>query len=739
MSGRILRGAVFLSAVVIVLAAGPVSGTDAPQEDEKLVLVLSGGGARGAAHIGALKVLEELRIAPDLIVGTSMGSIIGGLYAAGWSPEEIHELLLEIDWNEVFTDSIERNRLSFRRKQDDRPYLIDTRLHFDKEGFHLPSGVLGGQSLELLLRTLEARTRPARNFDELPIPYRAVATDIEAGKPLVFDSGSLATAMRASMAIPGAFSPVIYEGHTLVDGGSVANLPVGIAQSLGADSVIAVDITSPLTNPGEEMSSFLDVFMQMNSLVTVGNRMEDVKRLGPGDVYVRPELGDISFVAFDRADDAVEIGAQATRAKTDELRRFSKSEAEWAAFLARQRRRPSDTVHVDSIRLENRGKLNDKMALHTLGFETPADLDTEELRTGIMDLFHLKQSGVITFHMDETGGEQELVIESPPPKDGLNTLQFGVSFVNDFRGHTGYTLSVRHQYLSVNSYGGEWQNLVQVGSNGKFGSQFYQPLDTKLRWFVAPALLFSNYEQEVWVDGAPWAEYRVKKEQASLSFGRVFGNWGEFRIGGFTSDNRAKPRIGDPSYPTAEEDRGGFVANFLVDTENTVLFPQSGALINASYNRGLASMGSDVEFEQLYVSASRAWSSGKYSFIPYLEYGDNFGGTSSIFDLFTLGGPGRLSGLGFDELVGEKLALARFVLRRQLFSQDLAGIRLRFYAGMSLEAGNVYDHDDSIDFDSLMNSWSLFVGAETPIGPLFVGYGYTDGDDRVYLAIGQYF
>lgn len=739
MSRRVLRGTVFLAVIACVLTAVPSVGEEGPEEGDKLVLVLSGGGARGAAHIGALKVLEQLHIAPDLIVGTSMGSIVGGLYAAGWSPEEIHQLLLEINWNEVFTDGIERNRMSFRRKQDDRPYLIDTRLHFDKEGFHLPSGALGGQSLELLLRSIEARTRPARDFDELPIPYRAVATDIEAGKPLVFDSGSLATAMRASMAIPGAFSPVIYEGHTLVDGGSVANLPVGIAQSLGADSVIAVDISSPLTKPGEEMSSFLDVFLQMNSLVTVGNRMEDVKRLGPGDVYIRPELGDISFVDFDRADEAVEIGAEATRTKTDDLRRFSKSETEWAAFLERHRHGPSDTVHVDRLRLENHGKLRDEIALGALDIETPAELDTEELRNRIMSLFHLRQSAVITFHLEEDDGEEVLVIESPPLETGRNSLQFGVSFVNDFSGHTGYNLTVRHQYLPVNRYGGEWQNVIQLGTNEKFGSQFYQPLDAGLHWFVAPALLFSQNEQEIWVDGEPWAEYRLRREEASLNVGRVLGNWGQFRVGGFFSDNRAKPRIGDPSFPIEEEDRAGWASSFLVDTENTVVFPRSGTLVDLSYTRGEESMGSDLEFEQVSVRASHAWSSGKYSFVPYLEYGDNFGDTGSLFDLFSLGGPGRLSGLGMDELIGEKMAFARLTLRRQLMGQNLGGIRLHFYAGLALEAGNVYDHNDSIDIDSFMPSGTVFVGAETPIGPVLLGYGYTDGRDRVYLAIGDHF
>lgn len=394
---------------------------------------------------------------------------------------------------------------------------------------------------------------------------------------------------------------------------------------------------------------------------------------------------------------------------------------------------------MDRVRLENRGKLNDKIAYRALGIEGPADLDTEELRTGIMNLFHLRQSGVITFRVDPKDGEQELVVESPPPKNGLNSLQFGVGFVNDFRGHTGYTLTVRHQYLPANSYGGEWQNILQVGSIEKLGSQFYQPLDGGLKWFVAPAVLLTRFEQELWADGEPLAEYRVRQKLARVNFGRVLGNWGQLRIGAFVSDNKAEPRIGDPSFPSTKEDRGGIEADFFVDTEDSVSFPQSGALVNLSYSKGIEGAGSDLEFEQLFASASQAWTTGKFTFVPYLEYGDCFGDTDSFFDTFTLGGLGRLSGLGSDELIGEKLAFARLSFRRSLLSKDLGGVRLRFYAGMSLEAGNVYDHDDSIDLDSLMTSWSLYVGAETPIGPLFLGYGNTEGRDRVYLAIGDYF
>lgn len=264
----------WLAFVVVVLTAGAgPAGAEtepaAPENPPGLVLVLSGGGARGAAHIGALRVLEELKVVPDMIIGTSMGSIVGGLYAAGWSPDELEELLATVDWNQVFTDHISRRQLSFRRKQDDRPFLIPNRLHFDDNGFYLPPGLLGGQSLHLLLASLEARSLPDDDFDRLPIPFRAIGADIESGRAVVLDRGSLATAMRASMAIPGVFSPVEWNDHTLSDGGAVANLPIGIAQQLGAEQIIAIDIASPLMSPGKKLKNFWSVFKQMKDRKSV--------------------------------------------------------------------------------------------------------------------------------------------------------------------------------------------------------------------------------------------------------------------------------------------------------------------------------------------------------------------------------------------------------------------------------------------------------------------------------------
>jgi len=515
-------------AVVAFLAlalVAPLAAEEPVKEDPKLVLVLSGGGARGIAHIGVIRVLEELHIAPDLIVGTSMGSIIGGLYAAGWSPDEMEEIVRIIDWTKIFTDRVERRNRSFRRKQDDRPVLIQGRLYFEGMKPVIPSGVIKGQRLELALQIIEALSAAETDFDELPIPYRAIAADIATGKAAVISSGSLATAMRASMSVPGALPPVKIDGRELVDGGITANLPVGIAQDLGAHKIIAVDISSPLLEEeDEQFESFMSVFTHLNSLLTVRNRDHDAALLQPDDVLIVPDLGDISFVSFDRVEDAVAIGEEAARQQIDELRKFSATRNRWTEFESRTRAQGLVPLQVDRVRLENTSRVDDRLVRKALTIRPPETLDQKTLGSDLLELYNTRYFGVIGFHFNEIGEDvHELVIETPEPPHGRGSLQFGIGFLDDFDGGSTYHLQARHQYLPANRRGGEWETLVQLGTVAGVKSSFYQPLDWGMRWFVEPSLSYNRGTQEIWFEGQAFAEYQFRAFDARLAAGRVLG------------------------------------------------------------------------------------------------------------------------------------------------------------------------------------------------------------------------
>ena len=725
----------------LLAPAAPAAETETPEpERPKLALVLSGGGARGLAHVGVLKVLEEHHVVPDLVVGTSMGAVVGGLYCAGWTPEQLEELVATLDWANVFTDRVPRQDRSFRRKQDDRPIMIQGRIHFNGLKPTLPSGIIRAEKLNLILSALEVLSVTSTDFDELPIPYRAVAADIATGEPVILDSGSLAVAMRASMSVPGAFPPVNLDGRELVDGGIAANLPVGIARDLGADVIIAVDISSPLISDGDSLGSFLEIYNHLNSLLTASNVDRDLALLGPGDLLIKPDLGDLSFVSFDRADEAISLGETGARARGAELDRFVSDDMRWAAFAASPTARLDEPIQIDSVRIENSSRVGDPIVRKAFSIDAPEALEVITLGQELLELYNSRYFGSISFHIEEQDGVNELVVDTPPPPHGRGSLQFGIGIIDDFEGGSGYHLLARHQLLPVNRRGGEWQTALQAGTTSLFSSEFYQPLDPAMKWFVDPSITFRRELFEFWDDGKPIAEYLVSTSGAGLASGRVLGNWGELRVRGFTSRVRGKPRIGAPDFSTESERRGGVDFGFRIDTLDQVVFARSGTEAHIRYSVSSEALGADSDFEQVWGAVSHSWSFGEFTLNPYLEYGDNLVPTGSILDLFALGGLGRLSGLGTNELLGERLVMARLLTFRRLWHMSFSSLKVQFYAGLSLEAGNTYVDGDPMTWDSLLTGGSVYLSANTPIGPAYIGYGWTEsGRDRVYFAIGDRF
>jgi NTE family protein len=727
-----------LALVLLYVTARAVGAATQPAPAPRLVLVLSGGGARGAAHVGVLKVLEELHVVPDMVVGTSMGSIVGGLYAAGWSPDDIEKLLESVDWNAVFSDTITRADRSFRRKQDDRPQMIPAKLRFRKFKPYLPPGVLGGQNLELFLRSLEIQSSGERDFDRLPIRYRAVATDIATGEVVVIGRGSLATAMRASMSIPGALPPVELDGRRLVDGGASANLPVGIAQELGATHIIAIDISSPLKPAGEELNDFISVLDRLYNIMTVSNRVIDSGRLRGGDVLIRPELGDISFVDFQRTAEAVGVGEKAAREKGDILRTYAGDEAAWVAFVAGRHPRPLAGALIDRIRLENSSPVADELIRRVLALAPGQSADDATLRPALLRLFSLDYLGLIKDRLETLpDGSRELVITTPPPRYGRNRLQLGISLAGDFQGDSQYAIVLRHQLLAANQRGGEWQNGLQFGEAGVLESGFYQPLDYGMRWFVHPQAGLYRETQRLWADGRAVAEYRMSRAVVRLDAGRVLGSWGELRVGAYFSGYRGENRLGASVFPDLSEHRAAAEASFRIDSLSSRAFPRDGADLKLRYTRSTRALGSDSDFEQVHGRGSFALTAGENTLRPELEYGDSRGDAGSVFSLFQLGGLSHLAGLGASELLGEKVAFAQLAGYRRLKKLDLGGLHVRVFAGVSVEAGNVYGHHDPITGSSLRTGWSAFLGADTPIGPAYIAYGDTGGRSRVYVTIGD--
>ena len=709
-------------------------------EHPNVVLVLSGGGARGAAHIGVLKVLEELHVRPDMIVGTSIGSIIGGLYAAGWSPDRIETLLKETDFRETFIDQLPRTEKSFRRKQDDAVFLIPTRLRFKGWIPYIPTSVLGGQRLDLFLKGLEIESTGITDFDDLPIPFRAVTANLTDGRAVILDHGSLATAMRASMGIAGVFAPVELNGMKLVDGGTAANLPIGIAQDLGAQHIIAVDITSPLASP-EELGSVFSIVGQLTGFLTVFNRLEDIKKLKPGDVLITPELGDLQFSDFKKAPTVIVAGEVAARAKANELKRFAVSDQEWAEFQAKHDTwDPSQTV-VDHLKIENESWVDDRVIMHKLPEPTGKPINATDFQRSVMKLYGLDYFGTIEpeFHRVDDHGEMTLHIPEKPY--GRNSLQFSIGFQNDFKGDTSHHFALRHMLLAANRMGGEWVNVGQFGSTTLFSSTFYQPLGYSMHWFASPEV--STRRSPVTLrddEGNAQAEYRVGWQNGAIDFGRVLGEWGEVRLGPFWGQEEGDLHIGIQVLPDYRIKTGGLRFTFRADTLDESTFPSKGLEVLAMGTDSSEAMGADDLRRQAYVSAAGAFTFHRTTLIPLVQAGWTPEGTATLGTSFYLGGPGKLSGLYPQQLRGDKMAFARLAVYRELSKINLGPLSTGVYAGATIEAGNVYAESDSIGLDTFRHGGSIYLGAKTPIGPIFVGYGFADGGDNLFfLLIGERF
>jgi NTE family protein len=738
-----MKVAAFALGCLLILPAFAEEAGTVPAEPPprpKVALVLSGGGARGSAHIGVLKMLEEYHVPVDLIVGTSMGSIVGGLYAAGWSSEEIEERVTTLDWGSVFVDRLDRNDETFRRKEEDLRFLIPLKMRFKDWKPYLPSAVVGGQNLELLFQSFEIEATGEDNFDQLPIPYRAVASDLATGQAVVIDKGSLSLAMRASMALPGIFPPVELDGKELADGGMAANFPIRIARALGAEIIIGVDISSPLRTK-EQLGNILTRIDQVTGLLTNANKEADMAYVEPQDVIIVPELGDITFSDFAKAKETIVRGEIATREVEARLRQLSVSDDAWRAYELRHHRRPASELVVNTVIIKNTGPLNDAIVDRRINIPIGEPLNSVDLGEQLTDLYGLDVFGPInhTFTRGDDGGT--LTIDVPPKPYGRNSLQFGFFMASDFKGNFAFDLAMSHLLLPVNRRGGEWRNILQFGTNSLVASEFYQPLNDALNWVFDTRVGVRRDQIDVFSDtGEALAQYIFTTTDLTAGFGRVFGNWGQVGLGGFRAWGEGHKRIGIDALPSINNDDGGLVLDFRIDTLDSITWPRHGTHLRGEYRQSLEEMGAQADGNYAGIDFGQSFTFGKNTMFFTAEMSTVVSGAAVIDNVFFLGGFLRLSGLEPNQLIAERGGLARVMYYRELSAFDLGSLTQRMYVGISLETGNVYDRGDPVTVKSLIVAGSVFVGADTFLGPAYFGYGRAqDGQDSIYLIIGQRF
>ena len=744
-----LRRRAWPCAVLLLALAGSALSQEPPHapaldspDGPTIGVALSGGGARGLAHIGVLKALEELRIPIHAIAGTSIGAMAGALYASGMKPAQMEQLVGAIPWRDVLSDEVAWRDRRFQEKQEQRQYFLGLELGLAGEGRRARSGVIAGHQLELFLRRLTEEVGTLR-FEALSIPFRAVATDMNAAESYVMAQGNLARALRASMAVPVLFEPVNIDGHLLVDGGILNNLPVDVAREMGAEVVIAVDISSPL---GEvrTASSLFEVAYQSVDTALIQNTL---RSLATADLVVAPDLGELSSADFEASAELIRRGYEATMARRRFLETLSVSPeqyASWQAATTPEIQTPAPTI--DFVRFVGNERTAEARLAATTRDLVGQRATYDNIEPYVNRIYAMQSFLTVGYDIetDEAGGEG-VVFRLIEKSWGPHYLKFGFAIASDIDVDTDFSLFIGHRMRNVNALGGEWLNDIQVGSGFGWRSELYQPLDYHERRFIAPYLRAEQRKQRVFDDPSDdqLAEFDIFSAALGLDVGLNFEH-SRLRAGLWRGLERSNLEIGadDAPFPDYDVQEGAVRLEWQHDSLNDRLFANRGAFAQGTLNLYREALGSEADHEQLdlrgYVRVpfGRASALHLEGLARLLEAGDEPLPESAFV---TLGGLDDLAGFPTGSLIGTRAMLFRAGVISGITPWELPVIGAPRIIALA-HGGHVWQEDESVDLHDLQYGASAGLAVDLLGAILFAGTGYTEGGDmRYYVRIGTGF
>jgi NTE family protein len=716
-----------------------VSGAERPS----VGLVLSGGGARGGAHIGVLKALEELRVPVDYVAGTSIGAVVGGFYVSGMTVADLEQLVESLEWETAFLNVTPRQLKSFRRKRDDDSFLVNQKPGLNDGEFELPIGLVQGQVIDMIISRETLRASQVDNFDQLSIPFRAVAGDIVTGEPVVLRSGSLARAIRASMSIPAALSPIEIDGRLLVDGGIAMNLPVDVARDMGADVVIAVDISSDLLGR-ETLRSVLDITSQLTNMLTRNGTLQQRAKLTDDDFILDPQFAeDLTSMEFARMPETIQAGYDAVMQNREAFARLALPEEQYQAHLAARRDpRMRDLPIVEFVRLENDGPVADSVVEARLGaIELGEPLDVDAVERAMNTVYGLDYYQNVRYGLVREDGETGIELELDARAWGPNYLQLGMEYSSAADSDSLFGLAASYLSTAINPLGGEWRATAVIGDEPALIADMYRPMGPKGLYFYAPSLYLESTQFNVYEGDQRITEAQLREATLEFAVGRELLTWGEYRFGLRAARGSFNLRVGDPSFINEDSfRRGEFFGRFSVDTMDSVAFPREGTQTmiewRASRQQLLELLEADADFDQLLISASHAKTWGRHTVLATLRWDATVSGTAPDSRLYRMGGFFDISGLNRNQLFGQHATRIGAAYYRRI--GDLA--LFPAFAGMSIELGNVWDRREDISARDSFFGGSFWAGVDTPVGPVYVGYGRAEGgEDAFYISLGRVF
>ncbi len=705
--------------------------TDRP----KIGLVLGGGGARGYAHLGVLKKLEEMRIPYDYIAGTSMGSIVGGFLATGMDTEELIRVVRAADWDDLFSDKTDREDLPFRRKTDDALGLFGPKLGVGKDNDLLPKGVMAGQKITFMFESVASQRVNAASFDHLPIPYRAIATDIVSGQMVVVDSGGLSMAMRASMSVPGVFDPVRRDGALLVDGGLVRNLPVDIARKMGADVVIAVDVGTKLATK-EELNSALAIIYQMSGLLTVSNTEIQIESLDETDVLISPAIGDlVSSADFDKLDEAIPLGYDATVAVQDQLQRYSLSEADYRAWRQHIDGCVEGPAQVHFVRLNNQSRFSDDVIRELITIKPGEHLNLKRLDRDLRQIYGLGFIRQARYSVVEQGGQQGIEITVLQDERGSDYIETGLDLAFSDRGTT---FNIRGGYLKTNldDRGAEFRAMVQLGESAGIFVDYFKPLDDRLRYSFHPSASYFRRPLHIFdQEGDAVSEVKLDEFGGSISLTREFSRYARATVGFTRYSGSMDITVGNPDLDLFDFDGADLFLDLEYDRLDDRFLPTRGLYSRLKYTDSVENLGADIDFDQVKFSLFGSHTFGRHNFTWGGQYNTSLDDDAPIYGWYTGGGFLNMSGYEANSLVGPHFGYVMTGYRYQVAQSGF----LPGYVGTTLEFGNASSERDDIFSDGRING-SFYFAYKTPLGPVYLGIGWSEDRSALYfLRFGSVF
>jgi NTE family protein len=706
----------------------------APKNRPLIGVALEGGGALGQAHIGVLKWFEEHHIPVDYLAGTSMGGLVGGLYATGKSADELRTVVKTADWPLLLRGETPYQDLSFRRKEDAReiPNAIQIGL---KHGAALPPGLNTGHQVNLLIDRETLPYSTVGSFDQLPIPFRCVSTELISGKPYVFQNGSLSDAMRATMSIPGVFAPVRRGDQILVDGGLVDNLPTDVVRQMGADIVIAVHLQiSPAS--AKEIQSAFSILGRSVALVIANT---EIRGMEGADLIVKADVEKYTTTDYQKSDELIQIGYNAAEEKAAVLKPYALNDATWAEYLREKQSRIRTRIGVPQFvkveGVEGQGLINMEKILSPL---VGKPLDQKALDQLLTRLTGVGRYDSLTYDMVHENGQDGLRISVHEKTYAPPVLRPTFQIDGTQPDNVTYTFGGRLTFMDVAGYRSEWRTDLQIGETYGIASELYRPFQPLGKWFFAPFVDASRGSFFVYAKDNPRADYQLDRVLTGVDLGYGFGRFSEVRVGYGIGYSDAGLRLGTPDFRSYNGRVGALHMRFILDHTNDAVIPTRGYYLQSNFR-----------YYDTYPNATEAFPALELTaqyFQPVLHRDSIFIITSGGSTLgyrnigappFFLGGVGRLTAYGLNELLGNQYFVGRTGYLRKVFTLP-PFVGKQVYAVGYGEVGKMYG--DPFPAPRLSGDGAVGLLAETALGPVFVGGSAGDtGHRKWFFQLGRVF